>query len=1011
MKCKWTVVLLAMFLVGQANARDWIVDTAHPAATDDGAAGTREAPLKTIGAAALRVAPGDRVLVQPGIYRETVVLSISGRPEAPIVFEGEVPHAAILSGADPVPAELWTESEPGIWRTDWPDLRRWKLPVHNGEWVYADGVPLLRADTPGELLPGQFWLDTAARAVSIMLGQGRTPADTLLELARRDGLFYSNNWRNSQNLKPDAPWISDIVIRGFTLQHNADWFRGYAAIRISGERWLVENNRIRFGSRMAMQFMGTRDCVARHNTVDWSGVESVGSGPNLNLRFEGNVVRYGNFRRNMPANAGGGSKFNYTLDSVFTGNRFEANYGSGLWFDGFNDANLIQRNRSTDNFGFGGFFSEIGWHDIYTDNVSAYNEIGMLVGESVSTVLRRNIVCGNSRMGIRMRGTYRRKGVSEERAIDRRARMLARMPSLPPERLERWASRLLQYAVLPKYWLLNNCAIYENLVFDNTVNYVEYRVYGDPDCPIAPFVQNFSDRNMFWARDTNQVLFAGPADYVYTNGLAGWQAAANRDLDSVVADPLDPKTDLPEWARGHAFLTEPRRRLNTDLAATGLNIVRSPETALLYARLRRAETLERIALPVTALRACRFTLDDQKWVALWNTEERGYRYITLQCDQPEVVVEDAYGTRRTHALAAGRLDLGMDYRPVFLRGVDGAVAPVSVIQLNVRKFNAVGAAVPVGLELFNAGGEPAALRADLRAGAGFRAEPATWETTLAPGARVTLRAQLVPEGTVPGKLSRVRIDGQFGAMPLCRVSSFAIGEGAGTIPHVAQAIVVDGKTDDWGDLEKRVPLVELADFEQDGFGNARHWSGADDLSAKFYASWTKQGIYWLVLVRDDRPLGCPDGVAAHESDAIEIFLDGRSAEMQWDPKPAEGTVQLGVSPAVERRPSAFYRRPEHLSADTATGILDGGYLIEGFIPFDPISFPAGEWRTGRAVRLALNVLDRDNPKILGTGYSRGLSALGWGTTRVMEKSRDTGKVRPVIRTHMNTTGWRTLTLE
>ena len=157
--------------------------------------------------------------------------------------------------------------------------------------------------------------------------------------------------------------------------------------------------------------------------------------------------------------------------------------------------------------------------------------------------------------------------------MDRRARMVARMPSLPPERLEQWSSRLLQYAVLPKFWLLNNCAIYENLVFDNTVNYVEYRVYGDPANPMAPFVQNFSDRNMFWARDTNQVLFAGPADYVYTNGLAGWQAAANRDLESVVADPLDPKTKLPEWAGQHAFLKEPRRRLNTDLAAAGLNRV------------------------------------------------------------------------------------------------------------------------------------------------------------------------------------------------------------------------------------------------------------------------------------------------------------------------------------------------------------------------------------------------------------------------------------------------------
>jgi hypothetical protein len=1006
-----SVAVAGWFLLCGAGAwgRDWIVDTAHLAAADTGA-GTREAPFKTIGAAALKTEPGDRVLVRPGVYREEVVIGVSGRPDAPIVFESEVPHAAVVTGSDPAPAGNWTEVEPGIWRAVWPKPLRFNR-NGNGEWVYAGGAPLLRVETAGELLPGRFRLDFEARAVDVMLEEGRTPADTTLELAWRDGLFRSANWENSQRLKTGAPWITDIVIRGFTVIHNADWFRGFGAIRVTGERWLVENNRVRFGSRMGIQTGSTRDCVVRSNTVEWVGVTGVGGSPNLGLRFEDNTVRFGNFRRNDPGAEGGGSKFLGTIDGVFTGNRFEENYGSGLWFDGGNSFNVIRDNRATDNFVFGGFFSEIGWHDFYAGNVSAYNEIGFLIGETPGSVLYRNIACGNSKMGIRMRGNYRREaGMTPEELEARLRDLAARIPNFPPERLERRRFHMLQYLVATPYRLLNNCAIVENLVFDNAIGHIEYRLYGAATNPLAPFVQNFSDYNVFWARDTNQVLFAGPVGYVYPDGLAGWQAASERDLHSIVADPRATGTPLPAWAKDHPLLKEPRLRLNTDMTAAGLTIVPSPETALLYARLRRAGEMEPVSLPVPALRACRFTFEGETWLAVWNTEERGRRYVTLRVAQPGLVVEDAYGVRRRSGTEGGLLDLGVDYRPLFLRGLTGAVAAVEWARLDVRRFNAVGAAVPVSLELFNDGPE-AAFRGELRAAGGFRVEPAAWATNLAAGARATLRAQLVPEGSVSGTVARVGIDGRLGALPVRRLAQFAIGEGAGTIPHAAGPMRVDGRTDDWGDLAKRTPLFELGDVARDGFGDAHHWSGPDDLSVTFHTAWTEQGLYWLARVRDDRPVGCPEGVQPFMSDAIELFFDGRSPEMQWDPKAGEGTVQLSLSPAVGGRPSAAYRRPETLAYEAATGEWAGGYLIEGFLPFDPAVFPAGEWREGRAVKLAVHVLDRDNPEGLGINYNRGFCALGWGATRIMEKHRTTGEERPIIRTNSSTAGWKTLTLE
>lgn len=1002
-------VLSALFSDG-AIAREWIVDTAHPAASDEHP-GTRDKPLKTIGAAALKTEPGDRVLVRPGIYREAVVIGVSGRPDAPIVFESEVVHAAIVSGSDPAPAEAWTEVEPGLWRAAWPAPLR--LNGHgNGEWVYADGAPLLRVDSPGELLPGLFLLDYEAKAVDVMLPEGRSPADTALELALRDGLFRAANWESSQNLKAGAPWITDIVIRGFTVVNNADWFRGFGAIRVSGERWLVEGNVVRFGSRVGIQTGSSHACVVRGNVVDWAGVTGVGGSPNLALRFENNIVRYGNFRRNEPGAEGGGSKFLATMDGMFTGNRFEANYGSGLWFDGGNSFNTIRNNRCTDNFVFGGFFSEIGWHDFYADNVSAYNEIGFLIGETPGCVLYRNLICGNSNWGIRMRGNYRREaGITLEDMEAKLQSLTERIPNFPPERLERRRFHMLQYLVATPYRLQNNSAIVDNLIFDNATAHIEYRLYGTETNRLAAFVQNFSDHNLFWPRDEGQKLFAGPAGHVY-DGLTGWQEASDRDRQSRVADPLDPATELPAWAKDHPFLKEPRLKLNADLAAAGMTIVPSPETALLYARLRRADTLEAVALPVPTLRACRFTLEGESWFAIWNAEVRGRRYATLRLEQPEADIEDAYGVRRRLALNGGVIDVGVDYRPLFLRGLTGTVAAVDRIRFEARRFNAVGTAVPVTLELFNDSAAPAAFRGELRVAGGFRAEPSRWEADIEPGERLVLRASLVPDGKGGGgTLARARVEGNFGGQPVCRVVQFAMGEGAGTVPRATQPIRVDGKTDDWGDLGERTPLFELADFEREGFGNVRFWSGPEDLSATLHAAWTAEGLYWLALVRDDEPLGCPEGVMAYSSDAIELFFDGRSPEMQWDPKPGEGTVQLGVSPALSGRPSALYRRPLNLRIDTATGEWEGGYLLEGFLPFDPTVFPAGEWRPGRSVKLAVHVLDCDDPAIIGSDHSRGFAALAWGATRVMEKHRTTGEDHSVIRTNTSTAGWKTLTLE
>jgi hypothetical protein len=84
---------------------------------DDGNPGTSPgAPLRTIQRAADLAQAGDLVLIQPGVYRESVSVARSGTAAQPIVFRGSA-GGAILDGADAAIAAgvAWTPAAGGTW--------------------------------------------------------------------------------------------------------------------------------------------------------------------------------------------------------------------------------------------------------------------------------------------------------------------------------------------------------------------------------------------------------------------------------------------------------------------------------------------------------------------------------------------------------------------------------------------------------------------------------------------------------------------------------------------------------------------------------------------------------------------------------------------------------------------------------------------------------------------------------------------------------------------------------
>lgn len=271
-------------------------------------------------------------------------MRVSGKQGQPVVFQSEVPHAAIIDGADLV-RDFKVEA-PGVWSFSAPNIQ--KNPYWDdgsfGEWVYVEGAPLERVVDKGSLRPGAFWEDYEAKRVLVAPSEDQDIKTLQVEFATRDGLL-SPAHRHINTVER----LDDVHLIGFTIQHNADWFGGRPALNFRGLRWLIENNLVRWSSWSGISSEGTNGCIIRNNVVDWSGIEAISGTANSHLLVENNKFLHGNWRRGNPNFTGGCSKWALTIDSMVRGNEVAYNYGYGLWFDIHNVGDILEGNICHDN--------------------------------------------------------------------------------------------------------------------------------------------------------------------------------------------------------------------------------------------------------------------------------------------------------------------------------------------------------------------------------------------------------------------------------------------------------------------------------------------------------------------------------------------------------------------------------------------------------------------------------------------------------------------------------------
>jgi len=394
---KWLIVLLTLFLAAQAQAKVWNVAPRVIAGIDP------NDQVRTIGAAAAHLEPGDTMLVHGGVYRELVTVDRGGTPDKPITIRAAEGESVILTGADQLTEWSLIQGTDRIYSTPWPHkFVAWnKSYTHPNddyhrligrcEQVFINGYPLAHVLEREKLTRGTFFVDVDAQRLYVQPANNQeiTNNKTLVEASAREQILrVKGNY---------------VIVKGIRFRYAANHAQ-QGAVQFSGDHISVEDCTFEYTNASGATFAG-KEIVVSNCTFQHNGQLGFGANRAHGLRMTGCTVRNNNtkgFDRGWEA---GGDKICLTRGAVLENSIFTDNRGNGIWFDIGNEDCEV-RNCLIANNENAGIFYEISYGLHAHDNVIIGNGLaftpgawgaaaGISLSSSPSCTIERNLILGN----------------------------------------------------------------------------------------------------------------------------------------------------------------------------------------------------------------------------------------------------------------------------------------------------------------------------------------------------------------------------------------------------------------------------------------------------------------------------------------------------------------------------------------------------------------------------------------------------------------------------------------
>lgn len=358
--------------------RTLVVACNDPAASD-GNDGSEAAPLRTINAAAKLAAPGTRVRIKAGLYRECVQPEMGGTDPAHMISyeaygDGDVIIRASEQVTDFAPSTGWrlTRGKPldadlsavRVWEHELdPDMFRGYNPfcainlIHDRLFIeyaktdmttylnrrgciFVDGVPMKQVALYNQLSDedNTYWVEANGMKVHFRMKGDAAPQGHRIELTVREQCFA-----------PKKPFLSYIRVKGLICEHAATGApvpqRG--AISCSrGHHWIIENCQVNWSNTLAIDV--GNECwhreveenqqigyaVIRNCTIRDAGVCGVAGIYATHVLMEGCEIVGTGWQHMELSWEAAAVKLHDTVNSLFRGNIFRHTYWADhMWLD------------------------------------------------------------------------------------------------------------------------------------------------------------------------------------------------------------------------------------------------------------------------------------------------------------------------------------------------------------------------------------------------------------------------------------------------------------------------------------------------------------------------------------------------------------------------------------------------------------------------------------------------------------------------------------------------------
>lgn len=204
-----TLLLLNIADICNLHAATFYVATNHTVASDANT-GTSTEPLKTIAAGLNKLFAGDTLVVQEGIYRESITITRSGTENQPIVIMAEPLGSVTIRGSQLVTNWTKLESSNIYVHDNWPFyFGRWNATLKNGDLqaqftnemsndtstsfalnqIFVDTNLIMEVARLENMVEGSFYIDPSAQRIYLWLSDQADPNSKKIEVTNQPVLL------------------------------------------------------------------------------------------------------------------------------------------------------------------------------------------------------------------------------------------------------------------------------------------------------------------------------------------------------------------------------------------------------------------------------------------------------------------------------------------------------------------------------------------------------------------------------------------------------------------------------------------------------------------------------------------------------------------------------------------------------------------------------------------------------------------------------------------------------